>query len=175
MLRNSVLSCVAVLLLFALGATPPEEPGESDASDDGRARRQVERVMNAGLPFAEKMLAERGEFAPFGAVMLKTGLIQNLNIDTSQDWTSEEVMGALVTGLRRGTASGEYRAVGTFALVEMRKPEGEGTISAVHVGLEHREGYCVDVYYPVVLRGEGLVLDEPVAGRRTGRFFQSCY
>ena len=109
------------------------------------------------------------------AVMLEKGLIQTLNPDTSAGATSEQILNSLIIGLRKGSANGEYRAVGIFALVEMRKPEGEGTFSAVHVGLEHREGYCVDVYYPVKLRGDAVVLDDPVAGKRSGTFFNSCH
>lgn len=161
-------------LISAATAAPDDPPGGSDPPSGDHAKGQVERVMNAGLPFAERMLAERGEFAPYGAVMLPKGLIQALNPDSSEGATSEEIFETLVNGLREGAKKGDYRAIGVFALVELRKPDGDGTFSAVHVGLEHDEGYCVDVYYPVLLRGEGLVLDDPVAGKRTGTFFDSC-
>lgn len=166
-------------LLIALLIGAPLIAAEDTRPDAGPGRhddpkRQVERVMNAGLPFVERMLATRGEFAPFGAVMLREGLIQNLQTDSASDASAEQIFQGLMKGLIRGVVSGEYKAVGVFAMVEMRQPDGMGTQSAVHVALEHSEGYCVDVYYPVVLRGDSLVLDEPFAGKRSGTFFNTC-
>ena len=168
-----ILTLMILVLAGWVAVAQSDSPGESDASSDA-AQKEVERVLNAGLPFAERILDAKGEFAPFGAVMLEKGLIQTLTPDSADNATSESMLQSLVIGLRRGANSGDYRAVGIFAMVEMRDPKGEGTFSAVHVGLESRDGYCVDVYYPVVLRGEGLVLDDPVAGKRSGTFFGSC-
>ena len=162
-----------------LGAVAQQVPidsspvGDDEAAD--RAKRQVERAMNAGLPFAEKMLADHGEFAPFGAVMLPEGLIQTVGTDTRDgDAPVEELYQRLSSGLRRGAESGAYQAIATFVLVQMRKPDDGEIISVVRVALEHRSGYCVDVYYPTVKRGEILTLGDPVAGKRTGEFFEAC-
>jgi hypothetical protein len=131
--------------------------------------------MNAGLPFAEKMLAEHGEFIPFGAVMLPEGLIQTVGTDTGGgDAPVEQLYEKLSVGLRQGAEDGLYQVIATFVLVQLRNPEDGKPISAVRVALEHRSGYCVDVYYPTVKRGEILVLGDPVAGRRSGEFFESC-
>ena len=168
-----------ILLLLLMMIVPPATPDERTSPQDGtpgpRAQRQAERVMNAGLPFAEKLLAEKGEFAPFGAVMLPTGLIQNVGTEPADGGASTETIYAeLLDALRAGAAAKDYRAVATFAMVEVRAPEDGRIVSAVHVALEHRDGYCVDIYYPTLLRGEVLVLGESIAARRYGTIFDSC-
>lgn len=153
-----------------------QAPSVADGGDDApRARRQVERLMNAGLPFAEKMLAERGEFFPFGAVLLSEGKIRTVGAgDAGDDASSAEVYERLIDGIREGAGAREYRAAAVFALVELRDPADGALISAVHVALEHESGYCVDVYYPTVVESGTLVLGEAFAGRRSGTFFESC-
>jgi len=143
--------------------------------DPARVKRQAERVMNAGLPFAEKMLAEHSEFAPFGAVMLPQGLIQTVGAnDRREQAPTEEIYEQLQAGLREGVVQQAHIAVATFAMVELRDPGSGEMLTAVHVALEHRDGYCVDVFYPTVLRGEILVLGESFAGKRDGTYFDSC-
>ena len=182
----SILSglSVALLALSSLAASPlgtsPDAAtsyAESDTTEPDltRAERQATRVMNAGLPFVERALAEQSEFPPFGAVMLPTGKIQTLGTAAGGPGADlEEVYATLIDGLREGADAGSYQAVATFALVELRHPGDGRIINAVHVALEHQEGYCVNVYYPTVVEGQHLVLGEAFAGRRAGTFFDAC-
>jgi hypothetical protein len=169
------MKVLALLLLLVAPASPDDRTSPQDGPPEPRGRRQVERVMNAGLPFAEKLLAEKGEFAPFGAVMLPTGLIQNVGTEPPDAEASTETLYAeLLDALRAGSESEDYRVVATFAMVELRDPADGRIVSAVHVGLEHRDGYCVDIYYPTLLRGEQVILGESIAVRREGLIFDSC-
>ncbi len=159
-----------VILLLTLVLQAP--PGESNPE---QARQQVERLMNAGLPFAEKMLAEHGEFEPFGAVMLQKGLIQAVGTEeVPESVPTEQILAGLIEGLELGAEQGEYRAVATFAMVELRDPGRDRIVSAVHVALEHQDGLCIDVYYPTVLEGDSIVLGQSFAGRRHGVIFTRC-
>jgi hypothetical protein len=165
---------VAALLASATFASGDPEVRESRAVTD-RARRQVERVMNSGLPFAEQALAEFGEFAPFGAVMLPDGLIQNLTPDDGVERPSAaQIHAKLSHGLREGARRGKYLVAATFVLVQLPHPETGEAFTALRVGLEHRDGYCVDVFYPTVREGDRVVLREAFAGRRSGIFFDDC-
>ena len=87
---------------------------------------------------------------------------------------TEEIYEQLQDVLREGAADRTYIAIATFAMVELRDPRSGEMLTAVHVALEHRDGYCVDVFYPTVLRGEILVLGESFAGKRDGAYFDSC-
>ena len=49
------------------------------------ARPDLDALLNAALPFAQKMLVERGQFYPFGATMKPDG-----KIDQTAGWTGEE-------------------------------------------------------------------------------------
>ena len=44
----------------------------------------------------------------------------------------------------------------------------------LHVALEHREGYCVDIFFPIERSGETLGLGESFAGLRQGTLFEAC-
>jgi hypothetical protein len=165
---------IVLIASFAFASDDPASPPESNV-DPERMQRQAQRVMNAGLPFAEKMLAEHSEFAPFGAVMLPQGLIQTVGAnDRREEVPTEEIYEQLQDGLREGAAEQSYIAIATFVMVELRDPRSGEMLTAVHVALEHQDGYCVDVFYPTLLRGEILVLGDSFAGKRDGAFFDSC-
>ena len=132
MLRAATLYALLSLALQG-SADPPTSPVDPDESPV-RAKSQAERVMNAGLPFAERMLAQHGEFPPFGAAMLPDGLIQTLGLDEGTDEQPiEEFYAQLADGLREGAQSGAYKAVATFAMVELRNPADGEVVTVVHV------------------------------------------
>ena len=168
-------SIILLLLGMAVQSAPdPTSPIDSEDTSS-RTKRRAERVMNAGLPFAEQQLAENGQFAPFGAVMLPEGLIQNVMANDQREQPPvEEIHEQLLNGLREGAESGAYEVVATFVMVDLRDPVDGKTSTAVHVALEHRDGYCVDVFYPTVMRGDMLVLGEAFARKRSGTFFDAC-
>jgi hypothetical protein len=57
------------LVAAILGSTLLISPAMATPKDD------VEKLMNALLPFAEKMLREHGEFYPYGGAMSADGKI----------------------------------------------------------------------------------------------------
>ena len=148
--------------------------GESSVEEPPAvARRQAQRLMNAGLPFAEKMLAEHGRFFPFGTVMLPDGLIRAVGATEDLEQAPDELYRNMLQALRAGAGDGSFAAAATFANVEMQHPDGR-TITAVHVALEHRAGYCVDIYFPVERTGETVGLGESFAALRAGTLFDAC-
>ncbi len=167
-----MLTALTLFVALSVQSDYPSSPVEPEPDETSNQQRQVERLMNAGLPFAEKMLSEHGEFMPFGAVMLPEGKIQTVGADDGGVASSaEELYEALVRGLKQGAVDGSYRATATFVNVRMRNPADGETIEALHVALEHESGYCVDVFYPLIRDGETAGLGESFAGRRVGTFF----
>jgi hypothetical protein len=156
-----------------LGESPTETPTGEKAEPSPAARRQAQRLMNAGLPFAEQMLAEHGRFYPFGTVLLPDGLIRAVGAAEDLEQSPELLYESMLEALRAGADDGSFRAAATFTNVEMRHPDGH-TISAVHVALEHDEGYCVDVYFPIERDGDSFGLGESFAGLRAGTIFAAC-
>jgi len=179
----------AALLLYALlvsSAAPPEAAETSERGRDtappespveepsAEVRRQARRLMNAGLPFAEKMLAEHGQFFPFGTVMLPDGLIRVVGAVENLEQPPETLYEQMLERMREGASDGSFRAAATFTNVAMRHPEDDRSIAAVHVALEHRDGYCVDIFFPIERRGDTVELGASFAGRRAGTFFDAC-
>jgi hypothetical protein len=74
-------------------------------------KEEVERLMNEGIPFAQKMLTEHGEFYPFGVVMTTTGEIRMVSATTDDEHpTSQELIDKLLAGFQKAAAAHEYKA-----------------------------------------------------------------
>ena len=111
---------------------------------------------------------------PFGAVMLPDGLIRAVGAAEDLEQPPEALYERMVEGLRAGAADGSYRAAAMFTNVAMEHPDDGRSIAAVHVALEHRDGYCIDVFFPIDRRGDVVELGDSFAAPRTGTLFPSC-
>ena len=132
--------------------------------------------MHSGLPFAQKLLAEDGAFHPFGAVMTATGEIQRVApYAGSRQPPSLDLIDLLEQGFRKGADSGEYKATAIFVPVRLQPPNESGKTDAVEVMLEHREGYCVNAFFPYS-RGQGGTVSYGTlfAAPRDGAIFANC-
>ena len=110
-------------------------------------KADLEALLKEGMPFAEKMLREHGEFHPFGVVMTRAGEIAHV-----ASWSGEElppgakVVGELVAAFR--TQASELAATAIFRNVTVRPSTGGEPADAIEAGLEHVLGYSVNVFYP---------------------------
>jgi len=160
--------CLLTSLLVASASTSEEKPPVSP-------KEQVEELMNGGIGFAERMLRERGEFFPFGAVRKSDGSIQLVGAsDGREQPPSRDLIDLLNQGFRKGAQSGNYAATAIFVDVLTTPPGSSTKTDAVQVGLEHRSGYCVDVFFPYHRSADGTVQwGELFASKREGSVF-SC-
>ena len=90
-------SRLAALIVAVVLTAIPVPAQDVDRSPRKRSpKREVEALMSEGLPFAEKMLGEHGEFFPFGAVMLPSGLVRMVGaFDEREQPAPEEVLAFL--------------------------------------------------------------------------------
>lgn len=168
-------SLLAVSLGFAAtsNATAPRAGGHDPAGP--AAKHQVELLLSEGLPFAEEMLREHGEFLPFGAVKQVDGPIRIVGVDDGRERPEAgDVLALLLDRLREGARARSYSAVAIFANVRVPRPHDGEPVLAVHVGLEHIDGYCVDAFFPYALERGALTLGTSFAGAREGLVFGSC-
>jgi hypothetical protein len=108
-----------------------------DAQDD------VDGLLNAVLPFSEKMLADHGEFFPYGAAVSREGEMRMLSPWTGADRPPpDDLLDVLYEGVR--AAASDTRAAAFVSDVRIGELDGD----AVRVELEHREGVALVVLRP---------------------------
>jgi len=171
------LGILAVCIVVSRLPTRGGADGECRPDDESsaRAKRQVEMLMNEGLPFAERMLQTEGEFLPFGAVRVHDGPIRVVGLASGTEQPdAADVLERLLKDLRQGAQRREYDAIAVFANVEIPRPADGEIIHAVFVGLEHLDGYCADVFFPYSQGENGVELGQSFAAAREGSVFGSC-
>jgi len=135
---------------------------------------EVQALMNEGIRFAAEMLEEHGEFLPYGFAMDVDGEIRPVAaVDGDEEPPPEEIIEFLNIRFRRGADSGQYKATALFVNVRVTPPGGRET-DAVQVGLEHRAGNCLNVYFPYGRSIRRVMeLGELFADHRDGVVFQN--
>lgn len=111
-------------------------------------KAEVEQLLNALYPFAEEMLRTCGEFNPFGGYVDADGAVVHASIDELESKESgADRCKRLVDGLRESVVPNGARACG-FA-VNVWLPDGMNADKqeAIRIFLEHKDGYCADVFY----------------------------
>lgn len=152
----------------------PPAPGQRKAKRKGAvsAKEEAEMLLNEGMPFAEQMLSEHGEFFPFAVVMTTSGEIEHAAIGADSLSSPLEVYERLEQVLRAGAKGKRYRAAALFADRRAQRPTDASMRDTVHAALEHESGYAVDVFFPYSRSTSGDVsVDEPFASERTRNFF----
>jgi hypothetical protein len=133
----------------------------------------LDALLNVLLPFAQEMLAKRGEFLPFGASMSQDGEIAMAAASLSDPQTPEQLLRTLEDGLRTRASASEIRAAGVCADVRIRHPDTDQVSDAIQARLEHAEGEAVDVLLPYRKKLFGrLTYGEPFAEPGSGTIFR---
>ena len=159
------LSLIAVLLGPAVFEGDVEE-SRVPLKSDGVV------LANEGMPFAEKMLREQGEFATFSMAMSTDGEILHVGADDDREHpTSQD---AMFSQLREGAQDGRYRAIAIFSDIRMLHPKINKKVKVVQVGFEDLTGLCYNTSYPYTLPLEKIDRDEILLTERTGTVFSNC-
>jgi hypothetical protein len=168
-MRPLLIAAVVTALAFPnLMATSPESVVSP--------RDEAEEVLNAGLPFAQRRLGQYGEFFPFGFAMTSKGKVVAVPLSVQDEHPpSQTVIDELNAAFKAGASSGEYKATGLFVDVLAQPPGKAAKTDGVRVSLEHRSGYCVDVFVPYSRGADGkIVMGESFASKRNGTVFGTC-
>jgi hypothetical protein len=148
---------------------PAAEAGKSMA-----AKQECEALMNALMPFAEKMLAKDRGFLPFGASMSASGQVAvAMGAPTNEHADANELISTIERGFRDGAKKGQLKAVGIAVDVRIVPPGKLAKQDAVEIRLEHRDGYSVRIIFPYSFAEEGeLKVEAPFATAGTGSVFK---
>lgn len=132
-------------------------------------KEQVEIMLEDLLQFARKMLVEHGEFHPFGSYLASNGDVVNMGVQMDGGGGADRMrLLQLALQERKGCAI----AYGIASNVWLPQSDDVG-LDAVKVFLEHRDGYCADVFCPYDLsKGDPLIVAEIFAQRGDSVFFQ---
>jgi hypothetical protein len=130
-------------------------------------KAESEALMNAALPFAERMLKDHGEFLPYGQAMDKAGKFISIGTsDGKEKPPSKDLIQILKNGFREGANAGKYKATALVYDVRVSLP-GTGTKSdAIAVSLNHQDSYATIVFFAyriergVVIMGEVFAQQE---------------
>ncbi|MFL6675122.1 MAG: hypothetical protein ACJ8LG_17760 [Massilia sp.] len=113
------------------------------------AKQECEQLMGQLLPFAETMLAEHGEFLPFGGVLKMAGEMAHIGAwDDAEAPLSRELIALLKDGFIAGARSGQYKATALLYNASTTPPGATDSTEAVVISLNHRDGYSVVVVFP---------------------------
>ena len=116
------------------------------------AQADLDGLLNALLPFAQRELEKLGEFFPFGAIVTAHGETRLLGADAMQEErpNSASIISMLLTEARNNRD--ELRAVGICS--DVRATDSD----AIRVDLEHSEGAAMAVLLPYTKKrfGRGM-------------------
>jgi hypothetical protein len=138
--------------------TAGERTSES-MSKVAEGKEDCEKLMNAVLPFAQKMLAEHREFYPFGGYMKPTGEIAHVGVqDADTDYPkSKDLLNLLHQSHSAMARAGECRATVIVFDVRIDLPGTNQKSDAIQVCLEHADGYSAEVFFPYKIAEDGRV------------------
>jgi hypothetical protein len=113
-------------------------------------KKDCERLMNALLPLAERMLKEHGEFYPYGGYIKPDGEVAHVGAEDED--TDHPKSGNLLNVLRNSLSEmakgGECKATAIVFDVRVDLPNSDKKCDAIQVCLEHVDGYTAEVFSP---------------------------
>jgi Protein of unknown function (DUF2569) len=113
------------------------------------AHPDLDNLLNSLLPFAERMLAEHGEFFPFGTTMKPDGEIVAVSgYDGDERPPSQGVIDLLTQAFRQQARNGDLRAAGICYDARTTPPGQTSKCDAVCASMEHQSGESINVILP---------------------------
>ena len=126
--------------------------------------------MNDLLGFAEKMLAEHGEFHPFGGYL--KGPVQMVHVGVESrpgNKSARDKVDALISEFQKLT----NEAIAFGIVTDVKLPREDGSKGdAVQIFIEHKSGYCADVFFRYELvANQGVEITDTIAQQGDPLFF----
>lgn len=135
-------------------------------------KEESQELMDAALPLAEKLLAEHGEFFPYGGAMTPDGQIVSVAAyDGDENPPSSEVIDMLHKAFQTAAKNKDYKATALVYDVRIQLASGEPS-DALAVELDHESGYSVVVLLPYAINDGQIQYGEISAQAGDGNVFQ---
>lgn len=121
------------------------------------AKTESDNLLNAVVPFAEKMLTQYGEFYPYGAALTPTGQVVSVAATPGGEKPpSADVIKLLTAGFKQGAKERKYKATALVYDALVQLSESKLKSDAIAVSINHKDGYSVVVYLPYSRAGQKL-------------------
>ncbi len=138
------------------------------------AHPDLNELMNALLPMAEKLLKNQGQFYPIGAVMLSDGEIRHIGakIEGDDHPQSKLLIDLLTETFQKEATKGNIRAAGISYDVLTVPPGKHRKQDAICRSLGHCFGEVVDVFKPYARTQDGTFeFGDIFSAKGTSQFF----
>jgi hypothetical protein len=129
------------------------------------AKQESEKLMNAVLPLAEKMLREYGEFYPYGGYMKPDGSIVDVGANDSDTNhpKSKDLIYVLRSSFREMVSMNQCKAVAIVFDVAVNVPNSSRKSDAIQVCVDHIDGYSAEVFFPYQIINNEIVYEKTFA------------
>lgn len=129
------------------------------------AKQESEKLMNAVLPLAEKMLRAHGEFYPYGGYMKPDGTIVDVGAEDpdTDNPKSRDLIFVLRNSFREMASASQCKAVAIVFDVAVNLPSSKGKSDAIQVCVDHADGYSAEVFFSYRIVNHQIVYGETFA------------
>jgi hypothetical protein len=129
------------------------------------AKQESEKLMNAVLPLAEKMLIRHGEFYPYGGYLKPDGSIVDVGVEDldTEHPKSRDLIYVLQNSFREMASTNRCKAVVLIFDVAVVLPDSNRRSDAIQVCVDHVDGYSAEVFFPYHIVNNRIVYEETFA------------
>jgi hypothetical protein len=126
------------------------------------AKQESEKLLNALLPLAKKMLREFGEFYPYGGYMKPDGIIVDVGADDpdTDRPKSKDLIYVLRSSFRELASAKKCKVAAILFDVAVNLPRSNRKSDAIQVCVDHTDGYSAEVFFPYHIADNEIVFDE---------------
>jgi hypothetical protein len=128
-------------------------------------KHDAEELMNAVLPFAERMLGQYGEFFPFGGYLRQDGTVVQVGAtDAGSDRPrSTDLIYILRSSLQEVVRTEQCKATAIVFEVAVMLPGSDRKSDAIQICVDHTDNYSAEVFFPYQIIGGRVVYGETFA------------
>ena|ERR1700744_1804800 len=137
------------------------------------AKQDAEKLTKSVLYVADVLLKKFGEFLPYGGYMELNGrnVIVGVKDQNTEHPKSQDMLDALRSSFQQQARAKRCRAIAFVVDVTLRSPGSDRKRDAIQVGIEHRDGYAVNVFFPYEVVNKKVVYGDRFAEQRKREIF----
>jgi len=151
------LPAIIILIALTMGIAPLCKA--QNVKTRKMPKEELEELMNARLPFAQKMLSEHGEFYPYGGAINSSGdVVAIAAYDGDEHPPSQKLIDLLVELFRVEAKAGTYRATAIIFDVRVIPPKSGQKTDAIRIDLDHVDDLSLTLFLPYRIMEKGEVV-----------------